>query len=84
MRTYRLDKLTLLALEATLRHYLDADDAIENVPTLAMLATPTAELARRANLLVEQLDAAVPREHFYVGSDLGFAGGRRQQRQRRE
>lgn len=75
MRTYRVGKLTLLALEATLRHYLDADDAMGSVPTLAMLAAGTDVLARRAKTLAEQLNAAAPGEQFYVCSDVGFAGG---------
>jgi len=75
MRTYRVGKLTLLALEATLRHYLDAEDAMASVPTLAMLSASTEVLARRAKTLAEQLQAAVPGEHFYVCSDVGFAGG---------
>lgn len=75
MRTYRVGKLTLLALEATLRHYLDADDALENVPTLAMLRANTDRLAKRASELAEQLEKALPDEHFLVCSDVSFAGG---------
>ncbi|MEK7731806.1 MAG: L-seryl-tRNA(Sec) selenium transferase, partial [Planctomycetota bacterium] len=75
MRTYRVDKLTLLALEATLRHYLDPQDALVSIPALSMLAASTDELANRARSLLEQLEKAVPDEHFYVCSDVGFAGG---------
>jgi len=75
MRTYRVDKLTLLALEATLRHYLDLDEAIKNIPTLSMLRASTDELARRARELADQLAQAIPGEHFFVCSDVGFAGG---------
>jgi len=75
MRTYRVDKLTLLALDATLRHYADPQDAIQNIPTLSMLAATTDELAARARNLVEDLKAALPQEQFYICSDVGFAGG---------
>ena len=75
MRTYRVDKLTLLALEATLRHYLDPQDALVSIPTLSMLAASTDELANRARSLLEQLEKALPDEHFYVCSDVGFVGG---------
>ncbi|MFQ5414080.1 MAG: L-seryl-tRNA(Sec) selenium transferase [Phycisphaerae bacterium] len=75
MRTYRVDKLTLSALDATLRHYQDPDDAVAAIPTLAMLAAKPDELAPRAHALCEQMEAAMPGEHFYVGSDVGFAGG---------
>lgn len=75
MRTYRVDKLVLLALEATLRSYLDAEQALAEIPTLAMLATPTDVLAERAASLAEQLRAALPSEKFLVCSATGFAGG---------
>lgn len=75
MRTYRIGKLTLLALEATLRAYLDPDDAFSQVPTLAMLSAPTEGLADRAGKLSEQLKEALPDEDFFVCSDVSFAGG---------
>jgi L-seryl-tRNA(Ser) seleniumtransferase len=75
MRTYRVGKLTLLAMEATLRHYLDADDALDNIPALAMLRANTDRLAKRANELVEQLQNAVPDERFLLCSDVSYAGG---------
>lgn len=75
MRTYRVDKLVLLALEATLRFYLDAEYAVQHVPTLAMLAASTDELARRAGKLCELLSGALSDEQFYVCSDVGYAGG---------
>ncbi len=75
MRTYRVDKMTLIALEATLRCHLDPDHAVANVPALAMLSTSTDELAKRARILNEQLEEALPEEQFYVCSDVGYAGG---------
>jgi len=75
MRTYRVDKLTLLALEATLRHYLDPQDALASVPSLSMLGASNDGLANRARSLLEQLEKAMPGEHFYVCSDVGYAGG---------
>ncbi|MHC4698549.1 MAG: L-seryl-tRNA(Sec) selenium transferase [Planctomycetota bacterium] len=75
MRTYRVDKLTLLALEATLRSYRDPDEATSGVPALALMKASTDELAERARLLCEQFEAALPNEKFYVGSDIGYMGG---------
>ncbi|WP_081948854.1 L-seryl-tRNA(Sec) selenium transferase [Litchfieldella xinjiangensis] len=43
-RALRLDKLTLAALEATLRIYRDSDDPSQHVPTLAMLSRPESEI----------------------------------------
>ncbi len=52
-RALRLDKLSLAALEATLALYRDPERAREEIPVLAMLAVPEAELAARAARLAE-------------------------------
>jgi L-seryl-tRNA(Ser) seleniumtransferase len=75
MRTYRVGKLTLLALEATLRCFLDADAVLPHHPTLAMLTGSPDELAQRARTLAEQLKAELGEEDFYVCSDVSYAGG---------
>ncbi|MBI1827124.1 MAG: L-seryl-tRNA(Sec) selenium transferase, partial [Planctomycetes bacterium] len=75
MRTYRVGKLTLLALEATLRHYADIDDAMANVPALSMLQAPTEELAARADHVLQRLSKELPGEQFFIGSDVSYAGG---------
>lgn len=54
-RALRCDKLCLAALEATLRQYLDADVARRTIPTLAGIAAPAGELARRARSLASRL-----------------------------
>ena len=55
MRAFRLDKMTLAALEATLRLYLNEERALREVPVLRMLATPLEELRQRAESLAERL-----------------------------
>jgi L-seryl-tRNA(Ser) seleniumtransferase len=50
-RALRIDKLTLAALDATLRQYLDRDKAIKEIPTLWMLTQPLSEIERKAALL---------------------------------
>ena len=75
MRTYRVGKLTLLALEATLREYVDPQRAVQRVPSLAMLAENARTLASRAEHLREKLAAALPEESFLVCSDESYAGG---------
>jgi len=75
MRTYRLDKLVLAALDATLRQYVDTDHALAAVPTLAMLRASVEMLADRANRLDEMLVEACPDEKFYISSDVSYAGG---------
>ena len=58
MRTYRVDKLTLAALEATLKHYIDQADAISSIPALSMLTTSTETLAASANELSPSVSSA--------------------------
>lgn len=58
-RALRIDKLTLAALEATLRLYLDEERAVREIPTLRMLTTPVAELEERAQLLLAALEATL-------------------------
>lgn len=52
MRILRLDKLTLAALEATLRAYLDPDAAHNQIPTLQMLSTEQKKLNKQAESLM--------------------------------
>jgi L-seryl-tRNA(Ser) seleniumtransferase len=54
-RALRIDKMTLAALEATLRHYLDPEAAVRAIPTLHMLTTPLRDVNRRARRLLRQL-----------------------------
>jgi L-seryl-tRNA(Ser) seleniumtransferase len=54
-RAFRVDKLTLAALEATLVLYRDPARAADEVPVLAMLTTPVSVLEERALQLVRVL-----------------------------
>jgi L-seryl-tRNA(Ser) seleniumtransferase len=57
-RAMRVDKLTLAALEATLRLYLDPPRALAEIPVLAMLTATVEALRSRADALAENLRAA--------------------------
>ncbi len=57
-RAVRIDKLGIAALDATLRLYLDPEQAMRRVPTLAMLAATQDEVADRAVRLGEAVRAA--------------------------
>uniref|UniRef100_I2Q2R6 L-seryl-tRNA(Sec) selenium transferase n=1 Tax=Desulfovibrio sp. U5L TaxID=596152 RepID=I2Q2R6_9BACT len=50
-RALRVDKMTLAALEATLRLYLDPEAAKREIPTLAMMTAAPAALAAKARRL---------------------------------
>lgn len=55
MRALRLDKVTLAALEATLRLHRDHARATERIPVLRMLSQTEAQLQRRAERLLASL-----------------------------
>ena len=57
-RALRIDKMTLAALEATLRLYLDEETARRRVPTAAMMSAAPETLRRRASRLASRLRAA--------------------------
>jgi len=54
-RVVRIDKLTIAALEATLKLYLNENDAIENIPILKNLAASKTELKEKARKLLDML-----------------------------
>jgi L-seryl-tRNA(Ser) seleniumtransferase len=57
-RAMRVDKLTLSALEATLRLYLEPAKALKEIPVLSMLTAPVREIEARAKAVVAKLRAA--------------------------
>ena len=74
MRAFRLDKMTLAALEATLRFYRDPEKAVRELPTLRMLATPLAELRSRCERLAARL-RALPGLTAEVKAETAYVGG---------
>ena len=52
-RALRIDKLTLAALEATLRFYRDETTALRKIPTLRMLTLPQDVIQSRAQRLLD-------------------------------
>lgn len=55
-RALRVDKMTVAALEATLRDYLDPDRAFSEIPALRMLSEAPEAVRSRANRLKRLLD----------------------------
>jgi L-seryl-tRNA(Ser) seleniumtransferase len=74
MRAVRLDKMSLGALDATLRLYLDDEEARTSVPVLSMLTQPIAELRQRASRLAARLKS-ISGISCQVRDDETFAGG---------
>ncbi len=73
-RALRADKMTLAALEATLRLYLDEKNLVEAVPVLAMLSASKEGLTRRARRLRNAL-AKLPGLETRLSDGNGYTGG---------
>lgn len=75
-RALRIDKLTLAALESTLRLYRDERTAVEAIPTLRMLTLPLEEIDRSAETLATELGRiGDPRLHIRRLERSSRAGG---------
>lgn len=71
-RALRLDKMTLAALELTLRAYLDPERALQDIPTLRMLTMSADESRVRAETLAAAIGAST-RALFAVSIEPGVA-----------
>ena len=74
-RAVRIDKLSLAALEATLRLHRDPERAARDIPVLQMLTIPRAELDARAERLRAGIAAGSPGAEVRIVSATGRAGG---------
>ena len=75
-RALRLDKMTLAALEATLRAYLEEESALREIPTLRMLTAPQSEIRARAEALAARIREAVGQAaEISTADDIARAGG---------
>ncbi|MGL4912793.1 MAG: L-seryl-tRNA(Sec) selenium transferase [Romboutsia sp.] len=74
-RALRVDKITICALEATLRMYLDEDKAIKEIPTLRMLTYKIEELEKKANTLLNKIEVLNLDANIYIEDGLSQVGG---------
>jgi L-seryl-tRNA(Ser) seleniumtransferase len=75
-RALRIDKLTLAALESTLRLYRDENRAVEDIPTLNMLTAPPEVLEEKAGRLAAMLKKAGPGHmEIEIAEGTSRAGG---------
>jgi len=75
-RAVRIDKMTVAALEATLREYLDPGGALQNIPTLRMIGAGRDQLRNRAGDLHQLLeDAAGDRAGVALVEEQSAVGG---------
>ena len=74
-RALRIDKMTLAALEGTLKHYLDESDAIKNIPSLNMILMNSEDIKKKAYKLKRKLVKATDKFDFNVDMDFSMVGG---------
>ncbi|SCJ20479.1 L-seryl-tRNA(Sec) selenium transferase [uncultured Clostridium sp.] len=74
-RALRVDKLTICALEATLRMYLDEEKAKEEIPTLKMLTYSIKELEEKANNLYSKIEYLNNYADIKIEDGLSQVGG---------
>lgn len=72
MRTYRVDKMTLAALEATLRAYVDPHRARQTIPALRMLHEKDTIIEQRARQIAHRLSDVATVD---VARDDSYSGG---------
>ena len=75
MRAFRLDKMTLAALEATLRLYLNPERALAEIPALSILNSPLSALRQRAEALAVRLRQISALTSVKVVEDETYVGG---------
>ncbi len=77
LRALRPCKLTLAALEASLREYLNPQKALENIPTLSMLTMEFNEIEKRAKKLASLLKSSLAKEKVSISlkKDSSRVGG---------
>ncbi|MGL5755196.1 MAG: L-seryl-tRNA(Sec) selenium transferase [Paraclostridium sp.] len=74
-RALRVDKLTICALEATLRMYLDEEKARKEIPTLRMLTYSMEELDEKANSLYSTIEYLNKYASISIENGLSQVGG---------
>ncbi|MSQ94075.1 MAG: L-seryl-tRNA(Sec) selenium transferase [Gemmataceae bacterium] len=75
MRAFRCDKMTLAALEATLRIYLNEEIALREIPVLRLLGLPLHELQSLAEELATRLRANTALASVATAEDVAYVGG---------
>ncbi len=74
-RALRIDKLTLAALESTLRLYLQPEQALQELPVLKMFAADPEQQKQRCLHLFERLEAESLAAEIKLIEDVSRVGG---------
>lgn len=75
LRALRIDKFTLAALEATLKHYLKEEEAINEIPTLRMIRLTADGLQSRLELIIEKMSRLLPTVRTRIINGSSMVGG---------
>lgn len=75
LRAFRVGKLTIMALEATMIKFLDEDVAIREIPTLHMIAKTKEEILKSAEELKKVAEAALPNFEIEIEECNSKVGG---------
>ena len=73
LRALRCDKLTLAALEATLRLYYDPEKALNEIPTLRRMTISQEELKKKAQKLRNTLTRNLDKNKIKIHIKTGFS-----------
>jgi len=74
-RALRVDKMTLAALEGTLKYYIDEKEAVSNIPSLNMILMPKEEVKKKCTLLKRKLQNKTKSFNFYIDRGESMVGG---------
>src|SRR5699024_8764019 len=74
-RAFRVDKMTIAAMEATFFEYLDMEDAVKNIPVLRMIAEGRETLEKKADALAKLLASMAPGADIHVEDCYDQVGG---------
>ncbi len=74
-RALRVDKMTLAALEGTLKYYIDEKDAIENIPSLNMILMPVEDVKQKCMTLKRKLQSKTKEFTFTIDKGESMVGG---------
>lgn len=75
LRALRMDKVTIAGLEATLRLYLNPDQAIERIPTLGLIKLRQEDIKAKANHLKDLIHQTNPDFELAVEEGYSQVGG---------
>ncbi|HED05278.1 MAG TPA: L-seryl-tRNA(Sec) selenium transferase [Ignavibacteria bacterium] len=78
-RAFRIDKMTIASLEATLFEYLDMENAVKKIPTLSLIAQSEQDIKKKAKKFLNKLKKFEWKNknlyNFKILEDLSIVGG---------